>query len=73
MQTYPQTGGLLILRGVIVAKRPFSKPPTTYEEQVFLLQKRGMMIDDVETACFFLQHINLVSASVFHVAFYIQL
>ena len=39
-------------------KRPLSKPPTTCKEQVSLLQKRGMIIDNIETACFFLQHIN---------------
>jgi hypothetical protein len=41
-----------------MTKRPFTKPATTQEEQVALLQKRGMIIDDVQAACFHLQHIN---------------
>ena len=41
-----------------MTKRPFNKPATTPEEQVALLQKRGMVIDDISTACFHLQHIN---------------
>lgn len=45
-------------RVLFVIKRPFSKPPTTCKEQVLLLQKRGMIIDDAETVCFFLRHIN---------------
>lgn len=39
-------------------KRPFSKPATTYPEQVAQLQQRGMQIDDPEQAGFYLQHLN---------------
>lgn len=39
-------------------KRPFSKPATTYAQQVALLQQRGMVIDDPATAEFYLQHLN---------------
>lgn len=38
--------------------RPFTKPATTYEQQVEQLQQRGMTIDDVDTARFYLQHLN---------------
>lgn len=39
-------------------KRPFTKPATTYAEQVALLQQRGMVIDDPAEAEFYLQHLN---------------
>lgn len=39
-------------------RRPFSKPATTYAEQVELLQQRGMCIDDPENAAFWLEHLN---------------
>lgn len=39
-------------------KRPFQKVATSYEQQVALLQQRGMIIDDVKRARFYLQHIN---------------
>lgn len=39
-------------------KRPFTKPPTTYAQQVALLQQRSMQIDDPATAEFYLQHLN---------------
>lgn len=39
-------------------KRPFDKVATTHEEQVALLKKRGMLIDNAETARFYLQHIS---------------
>jgi abortive infection bacteriophage resistance protein len=39
-------------------KQPFTKPATTYAEQVALLQKRGMLIDDAVSAAFYLQHLN---------------
>ncbi|WP_332671657.1 Abi family protein [Aromatoleum sp.] len=39
-------------------KRAFTKPATTYTEQVALLQARGMVIDDPERAAFYLQHLN---------------
>lgn len=37
---------------------PFTKPATTYSEQVTLLQQRGMIIDNPAEAAFYLQHIN---------------
>ncbi|MGZ3159836.1 MAG: Abi family protein [Burkholderiaceae bacterium] len=38
--------------------RPFTKPATTYTQQVERLQQRGMTIDDVDSARFYLQHLN---------------
>lgn len=38
--------------------RPFTKPPTTYAEQIRLLQQRGMLIPDTREAAFYLQHLN---------------
>ncbi len=39
-------------------KRPFTKRPTTYAEQVEQLRQRGMQVDDAERAAFYLQHLN---------------
>lgn len=39
-------------------KQPFTKPATTYAEQVALLQKRGMVIEDPAQVEFYLQHLN---------------
>ncbi len=39
-------------------KHPFTKPPTTYAQQVALLQARGMQVGDPAAAAFYLQHIN---------------
>lgn len=39
-------------------KRPFTKPATTFAQQVALLQHRGMIIDDTAEAEFYLQHLN---------------
>ncbi len=39
-------------------KRPFTKPATTYDQQIALLQDRGMVIDDPDNARFYLQHLN---------------
>lgn len=39
-------------------KRPFNKPPLSFEEQVALLQNRGMAIADPDRAAFYLQHLN---------------
>ncbi len=39
-------------------QRPFSKPPTTYAQQLALLRDRGMQIDDQAEAEFYLQHLN---------------
>ncbi len=38
--------------------RNFAKPAKTFEEQVQLLQLRGMIVDDVKEAIFYLQHLN---------------
>jgi abortive infection bacteriophage resistance protein len=37
---------------------PFTKPATTYHEQVALLQSRGMIFTDPAGAEFFLEQIN---------------
>jgi abortive infection bacteriophage resistance protein len=39
-------------------RQPYNKPAITYEEQVELLQQRGMIIEDIANAEFCLQHIN---------------
>jgi abortive infection bacteriophage resistance protein len=39
-------------------KRPFTKPATTYTQQVSILQQRGMTIADTKAAEFYLQHLN---------------
>ena len=39
-------------------KRPFAKPPTTFAQQVALLQQRGMIIADPQEAEFYLQQLN---------------
>lgn len=39
-------------------KRPFTKPATTYRQQVELLQARGMVVGDPAAAAFYLQHLN---------------
>jgi len=39
-------------------KRPFSKPATTFAEQVAILKSRGMIIPDPAKAEFYLQHLN---------------
>jgi len=37
---------------------PFTKPATTYAQQVSILQQRGMTIADTTAAGFYLQHLN---------------
>lgn len=37
---------------------PFAKPATTYADQVAILERRGMHIDDHAAAEFYLQHLN---------------
>lgn len=54
---YPQTGGLLFPWGCSL-RRPFDKPPLTHEQQVALLIRRGMSVDDPATASFYLRHLN---------------
>jgi abortive infection bacteriophage resistance protein len=39
-------------------KRPFTKPATTYQQQVQLLLSRGMTITDEGMAAFYLEHLN---------------
>lgn len=39
-------------------KSAFTKPATTYAEQVARLQQRGMLIADPAKAAFYLQHLN---------------
>lgn len=38
--------------------RPFSKPATTYQQQLELLRSRGMLISDEQRAEFYLRHLN---------------
>lgn len=40
------------------ARRPFAKPALSLAEQVGLLQRRGLMIDDTAQAEFYLRHLN---------------
>jgi abortive infection bacteriophage resistance protein len=42
----------------VLMTRKFAKPAKTFQEQVQLLQSRGMLIDDVQEAIFYLQHLN---------------
>lgn len=49
--------------------RPFAKPATTYDQQVALLQQRGMQVDDPAEAAFYLQHINYYRLSAYWLAF----
>jgi abortive infection bacteriophage resistance protein len=46
------------LSGGRTMTKPFGKPATTYAEQLVLLQKRGMTINNVDEAKFYLQHLN---------------
>lgn len=39
-------------------KRPFSKPATTFSQQIDLLRQRGMIIEDPGEAEFYLKHLN---------------
>jgi len=41
-----------------MSKRPYTKPATTFSEQVALLRARGMVVDDPADAAFYLQHLN---------------
>lgn len=50
--------GYLFLGGGVMSKIPFTKPATTHEEQVSILQQRGMEFSDTKKASFYLQHIN---------------
>lgn len=41
-----------------ISPRPYTKPATTYAEQIALLKSRGMTIADEQAAAFYLQHIS---------------
>ena len=49
--------------------RNFAKPAKTFEEQVQLLQLRGMIVDDVKEAIFYLQHLNYYRLSAYWLDF----
>lgn len=68
---HPQTGGLLF-PDRIMKKRPFTKPATTHEEQVALLQKRGMTIHDIQNTYFCLKHIHYYRLSAYWLPFEIN-
>ncbi|TDT40206.1 Abi-like protein [Halospina denitrificans] len=36
----------------------FDKPPKTYDEQIEILRRRGMIIPNPDRACHYLQHMN---------------
>ena len=59
---YPQTGGFLFFIRAMM-QRPFTKPATTFAQQVAILQQRGMAIADSSSAEFYLQHLNMDSYS----------
>ncbi|MDH4229925.1 MAG: Abi family protein [Nitrospirota bacterium] len=46
-------------------KRPFTKPATTYLQQVELLRERGLVVDDPAETAFYLQHINYYRLSAY--------
>ena len=50
-------------------KRPFSKPATTYTQQVALLQQRGMITENPAEAEFYLQHLNYYRLSAYWLPF----
>jgi len=39
-------------------KRPFTKPALTYQQQIELLRRRGMEVENDEQAAFYLRHLN---------------
>ncbi|WP_417276821.1 Abi family protein [Castellaniella sp.] len=50
-------------------RHPFAKPATTYAEQVDILERRGMRIDDHMAAEFYLQHLNYYRLSAYWLPF----
>jgi abortive infection bacteriophage resistance protein len=50
--------GSFVFRGACRMTIPFTKPATTYQEQVELLKQRGMLFEDEAMACFYLEHLN---------------
>lgn len=51
---------------------PFTKPSTTYDQQVAILRQRGMRVDDEESAKFYLQHLNYYRLSAYWLPFEIS-
>lgn len=49
--------------------RPFDKSATTHDQQIALLQQRGMRITDVTEAKFYLQHLNYYRLSAYWLTF----
>ena len=41
-----------------MSKRPFTKPPTDYSQQVSILKQRGMVVENDDEAIFYLKHLN---------------
>lgn len=50
-------------------KHPFTKPSTTYDQQIAILRQRGMHVDDEEVAKFYLQHLNYYRLSAYWLPF----
>lgn len=50
-------------------KPPFSKPPTTFQEQIALLKSRGMLFNDINRAAHYLSHINYYRLSAYWLPF----
>jgi abortive infection bacteriophage resistance protein len=48
---------------------PFLKPPTTFSQQVSLLQQRGMTVDNSAEAEFYLRHLNYYRLSAYWLPF----
>lgn len=48
---------------------PFIKPPTTFTQQVSLLQQRGMAVDNSAEAEFYLRHLNYYRLSAYWLPF----
>ena len=54
---------------LVTTKRPFEKPPTSYEQQAAQLQQRGMEISGLTHAEFYLQHLNYYRFSAYWLPF----
>src|SRR5690606_747860 len=50
-------------------KHLFTKPSTTYDQQIAILRQRGMQVDDEEVASFYLQHLNYYRLSAYWLPF----
>ena len=53
-------------------QRNFTKPAKTFQEQVQLLQSRGMLIDNEQEAIFYLQHLNYYRLTAYWLPFEID-